>query len=285
MNTKSLIPIAACFVLLSPAFAQDSDSAQPTKDALRGPAVPESTKKTLVHSSMVGDFQRLEGRPEAAAVQLLDLDEATTQQITKVIDTRDMAIAMLLIDKIDAVKEISDAIITQEKDRARELQLELWAGFEPDAPRSPLLKPLAEVLTAEQLAEVQRLCDEYWEALVDWQTRNRKKTTPERTKEIRNRVERQLAFQLFQREIRTGYEATLRRYQDSMDAIYEAVEPTDDQRAQMREILITHIRTTKLSATPTQRRAANRAMYDLLDEDRRGLMFDYLLRQVVPDAQ
>ncbi len=285
MNTKSLTAIAVYCVLLSPALAQSTDPAQPAKDSLRGPAVPESTQKTLVHSSMIGDFQRLEGRPETAAVLLLDLDEATTQRITEVIDARDMAIAMLLIEQIDAAKEISDAIIAEETDRARELQLELWAGFEPDAPRSPLLEPLAEVLSAEQLTEVQRLCDEYWEALIDWQTRNRKQANPDRTKEIRNRVERQLAFQLFQREIRTGYEVTLRRYQDSMDAIYQAVEPTDDQREQMREILITHIRTTKLSATPTQRRAANRAMYDLLDEDRRGLMFDYLLRQVVPDAQ
>lgn len=285
MNAKSLPAIAACCVLLSPALAQTTDPAQPAKDSLRGPAVPESIQKTLVHSSMIGDFQRLEGRPETAAVLLLDLDEATTRRITEVIDARDMAIAMLLIEQIDAVKEISDAIIAEETDRAGELQLKLWATFEPDAPRSPLLTPLAEVLDTDQLAEVQRLCDEYWQALIDWQTRNRKKTTHDRTKAIRDRVEKQLAFRLFQREIRIGYEATLRRYHDAMDAIYQAVEPTDAQREQMRAILIDHIRTTKLTATPAHRRAATRAMYDLLDEDRRGLLFDYLLIQVVPDAR
>lgn len=281
MNITRVL-LAACLALAAPVLAQESD--QPA-DPLRGPTVSARAKRTLVHHNMSGEFERVGGRPEAAAVQLLELDEQTAARVREVIDARDLAVAMLLVEEIDRVKVISDAVQAGESDRARELQAELWAGFEPDAPRSPLLEPLAEVLTPEQAAEVAQLTDEYWEALVDWQTRGRKDTDPARIAQVRTQVERQLAFAMFQQEVRVGYEATLRRYRDAMEAIYAAVEPTDEQREQMREILIDHIRSTQLSATPAQRREATRRIYDLLDDQRRGKLFDYLLRQVVPDSQ
>jgi hypothetical protein len=279
MNAKSLVVLAACFAMAAATLAQDADS------PLRGPSVSAHAKRTLVHFNMSGEFERIAGRPEAAAVQLLNLDEPTAQRAAEVFAERDMAVAMLLVDEIDLVREVSDAIIAGESERARELQLELWSVFEPDTPSSPLLEPLAEVLSGDQLAEVAQLTGEYWEALIDWQTRNRKETEPDRVAELRARVEHQLAFGLFQQEVRIGYEATLRRYRDAMEGIYTAVEPTDEQRERLREILVEHIRTTKLSATPTQRRASTRKMYDALDEERRGKFFDYLLGQIVPDTE
>lgn len=283
MNCKPFLSIPLSLCLATPVLAQDTP--QPADNPLRGPAVSAHAKRTLVHYNMSGEFERIEGRPEAAAAQLLELDEATAQRVKEAIDARDLSVAMLLVEEIDAVKEISDAILAGDNDRARELQLELWATFEPQTPRSPLLEPLAEILSAAQLADVNRLTDEYWEALIDWQTRDRPETDPDRIKVVRDRTEHQLAFQAFQQEVRVGYEATLRRYRDAMEGIYNAVEPTDEQRELMREILIDHIRTTKLNATPTQRRAATRRIYDLLDDERRGKLFDYLLRQVVPDNQ
>lgn len=275
MHRRLPVLLAAASILTGAVRAQDADP-------LRGPTVSERSTKTLAHRSMTGDFQRLEGRPEAAAVRLLDLDDATRSRAEAIFEARDMAVAMLLVEEIDAVKEISDAVMAGEGEQARTLLEALWAKFEPDRPRSPLLAPLAEVLDAPQQAELARLVDEYWAAWIDWELRSAGDEAAR--KAARATTERRLAFQLFQEEVRAGYEATLRRYRDAMEAIYAAVEPTEEQRQQMRAVLIDHIRETRLKATPAQRRAATRRIYDLLDEERRGKLFDYLLRQVVPDT-
>lgn len=270
---------ALAVVLLLAPFA----AAQPEPDPLRGPAVPDTARRTLIHRSMTGDFQRVEGRPEAAAVQLLDLDEETRERVTEVLDARDMAVAMLLVEEIDAVKVISDASLAEDRPRVNQLMHELWETFDPETSRSPLLAPLAEVLPPAQHAELTRIVDEYWDALVAWQTRDQPDDDPERIAAQREQTERRLAYELFAAEVGTGYNATLLRYRQAMDALYEAVQPTDEQREQMRTILVDHIRETQLQPTPEQRRATNRRIYDLLDEERRGLMFDYLLLRVVPD--
>jgi len=258
-------------------------AAQPHTGSLRGPDVPDTARRTLIHRSMTGDFQRVEGRPEAAALQLLDLDEQTRQRATEVLDARDMAVAMLLVEEIDAVKVISDATIAEDRQLVNQLMHELWESFDPETSRSPLLAPLAEVLPPAQHAELTGIVDEYWDALVAWQIRDQPNDDPTQTAELRERTERRLAYEMFAAEVGTGYNATLLRYRQAMDALYEAVQPTDEQREQMRTILIDHIRETQLRPTPEQRRATNRRIYDLLDEERRGLMFDYLLLRVVPD--
>lgn len=266
----------ALVLLLTPLAAAQTDS-------LRGPTVPDTARRTLIHRSMTGDFQRVEGRPEAAALQLLDLDNETRERATKVLDARDMAVAMLLVEEIDAVKVISDATIAEDRPLVNELMHELWATFDPETSRSPLLAPLAEVLPPAQHAELTRIVDEYWDALVAWQTRNQTDDDPEQAAGRREQTERRLAYEMFAAEVGTGYNATLLRYRQAMDALYESVQPTDEQREQIRTILIDHIRETQLQPTPEQRRATNRRIYELLDEERRGLMFDYLLLRVIPD--
>jgi len=234
---------------------------------------------------MTGQFERVEGRPEAAAVQLLDLDETARRAAARIIDERNQAVGMLLVDRIDAVREITDATLGGERARAQELLQRLWAEFEPGAPRSPLREDLVELLGEAQRAELDRLLDEYWTAWASWASRGEARegeTNAERARRLERTMER-LAFQLFQEEARAGYELTLRRYRDVLDALYEAVEPTEAQREAIRGVVIDHVRATRLKATPAERRAAMHEVYRLLDDDRRIKLFDYILRVAVPD--
>lgn len=282
MNAKRLLCLAACLGLSVSAAAQDT---APPTDPLRGPAVSDHAKRTLVRFNMSGRFEPIEGRPEAAAALLLDLDEPTAARVREIIDQRDVAVAMLLVEEIDLVGEISDAVVAGDSETARAKLVRLWEGFEPDHPRTPLLEPLGTALDAQQLAEVVRLTEEYWDALISQTVGQGPDDRPKPTPEVERQTAERLAFQMFQTDVRVGYEATLRRYRDAMEGIYNAVEPTEEQRREMRAILLDHIRTTQLRATPEQRRTATRRMYDLLDDERRGMFFDYLLRQIVPDNQ
>lgn len=263
--------ILSALLFTAPVLAQDE------ADLLRGPTVESTDEKSLVGKGMTGQFERVEGRPEAAALRLLDLDDETRRRAEQIVDDRSLAVAMLLVERIDDIKEMSDHQIAGRPREAREILERLHAEFDPPA-RDPLAAPLAEVLSAEQHRELMRILDEYWMALIDAEGGGR--MDEGRASE---RVEQRLVFRVFQEEVREGYEVSLRRYREALEAIYAAVEPTDEQREAMREIVIDHIRETRLAATPAQRRATMLRMYDLLDEGRQVKYVEYLLRFIVPD--
>jgi hypothetical protein len=97
-------------------------------------------------------------------------------------------------------------------------------------------------------------------------------------------AELRLVTQVFQEEVRDAYEISLRRYRDALEAIYAAVDPTPEQREAIRSIVIEHVKHTRLEATPTRRRAAMREVYDMLDDERKARLLDYLLERVVPNG-
>jgi len=269
-------------VFLGSAIA--SDPPERPADLLRGPDVPEQAQRTLVHEGMRSGFQRVEGRPEAAAVRLLDLPAERFAPIQAAFRDYDMEIAMMLVDRIDDVRVISDAVVAGDREEAQRLMLALWQHHDPKQQRSPLLNRLAPLMAPDELAEVTRLVDEYWAAWIRSEAPAAEMDEAGRA-EVAARTERRLAFLLFQEEVRQGYELTLRRYRDAMDSIYAAVEPTEEQRAALRTIILAHIKSTRLEATQAQRRGAYHEMYSVLDETRRQKLFDYLLRQVIPGDQ
>ncbi|RMH12893.1 MAG: hypothetical protein D6695_05565 [Planctomycetota bacterium] len=279
MNTGTLHRAVALLILTlvsAPSIAQDA------ADVLRGPDVRDETAHSLVQQSMTGGFQRIDGRPEAAALRLMALDPERMRLVDEAIADHALAVAMLLVDQIDLVRQMSDAIRADDPQSAQQAMRTLWTTFDPEHRRDPLMHRLASFLTPEEQAEAQRLLDEYWDAWISWELRNTHDMQPEALADARAKTQQRLALELFQQEVREGYELTLRRYQQALEGIYAAVEPTDEQRAQIRSLVIEHIRTTRLEATPEQRRAAMHRIYELLDTQRRQKLFDYLLRQVVP---
>ena len=248
--------------------------AQELPDPLRGPSVETRELKTLVHQGMTRGFARVEGRPEAAALELLELDAETAARARAVVDARATELAMLLVEEIDSVREITDRMTAGDGEGARRTLLALWERFEPGMPRSPMLDGLSAVLDDDAMAEMNRLLDEYWDAWIE----SHAPATDAQRAQIQNR----LAFELFQQEVREAYDISLRRYRQALDAIYNATDPTPEQRSAIRDLVIQHIKDTRLSATPEQRRAATRRIYDLLDSERQAKLFDYILQVALP---
>lgn len=269
------------FIILVVFTPGASLAAQPSDNPLRGPDVPDSRTQTLVRKTMTGRLEPLRVRPEVAALQELGLDQATAEAARAVADERTFSITMMLVDELDLIKEMTDKRTAGDNEAAQALFSELWDNFEPGAPRAPLIEPLKAVLDDEQLSTLEGLVDEYWEALIDWELRNNEKR--QQNPQVRKRVERRIALRLFQREVQEGYEASLRRYQQAIDAIAEAVRPTPEQRESIRTMIIEHIKATRLSATPAQRRAVQMRIYRMLDDDRKEKLFGYLTEIVIRD--
>ena len=273
---KLLTLIAVSLVLSSACFAQPTDT-----DTLRGPEVPDTRTRTLVRKTMTGRLERLQVRPEVAALQQLDLDTETAEAAREIVDGRTFGVTMMLVDELDRIKEMTDKRLAGDGDGARVIFDEMWRAHDPDETRSPLVVPLKTVLDDDQMETLTTLVDEYWDAWIDWELRNNEKRRA--NPEVRQRVERRLALGLFQREVQEGYEASLRRYQQAIDSVAEAVEPTPEQRERIRMIIIEHIKATRLQATPVERRATNLKIYRMLDEDRKEKLFEYMTRFVIPD--
>ncbi len=229
---------------------------------LGGPAVNEAADRTLVNQDMQGRFQRVEGRPEVAGLAQLALDPETRSKAADVINARTLALMKHLLDNIDLIREATDATRAGDNATAQKLSMELYQRFDPDSSRDPLVAPLAKVLPQAAAMELRRLVDEYWKAWLDVEMKSAPKAT-------RQAVEQRLTYDLYQQELRLANEYTLRPIQQKLERIYEAADPTPEQRAAIRLAVIEYVKEARMKPTDEQRKKLARTIYDLLDEERR----------------
>lgn len=257
-------------LLNSPAWAQP-----PAGDdqVLSGPAVPDEVARTLVRFNAGGRFQRVEGRPEEAALMLLPLDSDTRERARAVISDHEAALQRLLIDNIDTVKETTDAILAGDNAGVQRLSKDLYDRFDPAHTRDPLMAPLVGVLPDAQHADLKRLLDEYWAAWIKAERRAG-------SKEPEAKAQGRLTFTLFQEDIRRAYDRTLRPFRERIERIYQVADPTPEQRAAIREAVIDYIRETRLKPSAEQRDQVARRVYLILDEERRIKLFSAALAQL-----
>lgn len=245
------------------ATAPGPGESAPAEDSiLRGPSVPDDLVRTLVSQDMAGRFQRVEGRPEVAALQLLQLSPETRRAAVMVVEARASSIRDFLIDHIDEIKESTDAAAAGDNKKAERMRRELYERFEPDRARDPLVEPLSKVLSSDESAELKRLLDEYWAAWVDAESNGA-------PVDKREAMQRRFVGEIVQNEFRSAYEYTLRPIQRRLDRIAEVVEPTPEQRQAIRLALIAYVKESRLRPTPEQRLALSRAIYEAIDEEQR----------------
>jgi hypothetical protein len=257
-------------LLSAPAPAQPPAGGDPV---LGGPPVPEEVARTLVGYNVSGRFQKVEGRPEEAALLLLNLDPAVREHTREVVAERDAELQRLLVDNIDTVKEIADAVLAGDGASVQRLGKELYDRSDPTHARDPLLAPLEKVLPEDRHADLKRLVDDYWAAWVKAERRAGAKETEAQAQE-------RLALTLFQEEIRRVYDRTLRPFRDRIARIFQVADPTPEQRAAIREAAVEFIRETRLKPSPEQRDQVARKVYLILDEERRIKLFAAALSQL-----
>lgn len=255
--------------------------AQPDPDRtnlLKGPTVPIEAQHTLGSTTMSGHFTPIEGRPELAAFSMIINDPNHLATARELDNKRTFDLTIYLVDEIDTVREITDAMTEGNSTRAKLLLAQLRQRFEPTLPRNPLAAELETMLTEEQRVEFHRILDDYW---LRWAASHTETMNLDPDSAEYKKIENRLNHELFEQDIQLAYESSLKRYRDTLDAIYTAVQPTDDQHTQIREIIIEHIKDTRLKATIEQRQALMLEIYTLLDDDRRELLFLFMTRAAI----
>jgi hypothetical protein len=271
--TTLAITLAA--ILTTPANAQNNPA-----DTLRGPSVPRDALESIGTSDMNGRFTPVEGRPELAAFIIVCDDPEDLAAARELGTERTFELAELLVDEIDTIREITDANAAGNTAQAQMLLAQIRKQFDPDLLRDPLRPALEALLNADQRARLDRILTDYWQRWVSANTpedQMNKQGQP-RNQATYQRIENRLNNQLFQQDIASAYEYSLRRYQTAMQAMYDAIEPTPEQRAWIRTRMIEHIKETRLKANDDQREALMLEIYSMLDDDRKIKLFGYMTR-------
>ena len=270
-RTKAcLIAIALIATSATPSLAQSDPDRSNT---LKGPSVSTETQNTLGTTDMNGHFTPVEGRPELAAFSLVTKDQSNLAAARDLDNKRTQDLTIFLVDEIDAVRDITDSITAGEEVKAQLLLAQLRQRFNPELPRDPLAPELEKMLDENQLAEFHRILDDYWHR---WIQAEHPEQKIKQGSKLAAKYEHTLNHELFQQDIRLAYENSLQRYRQTLDAIYTAVQPTDDQHAQIRALVIEHVKDTRLKATSPQRQDLMLEIYHLLDEDRQEKLFLFM---------
>ncbi len=256
--------------------------AQPT-DTLRGPDINQQELESIGTTDMSGNFIPVEGRPELAAFMLVCDDPDERTRARELTTARVFDLAEILVDEIDTVRAITDAIANNNTTLARTLGAQLRLRHDPNMQRDPLRPQLEDMLSEPQRQRLERILDDYWRRWVSANTPEDQRNMQglPRSEAVYKQIENQLNTQLYQQDIARAYEYSLRRYHDAMQAMYEAIEPTDDQRAWIRNRVIEHIKQTRLQPTLEQREALLLEIYHHLDEDRQSKLFAYMARAAI----
>jgi len=261
----------ALITFVSPLAAQQPEDDR--KHTLKGPSVPVETQHTLGSTTMSGEFIPVEGRPELAAFALVTNDPNDLASARDLENKRIFDLTVFLVDEIDAVREITDANQAGNETQAVVLLAQLRKRYEPDLPRDPLAPELEQMLDADQITEFQRIINDYWLRWAAAESGSMNLTPNSRTYK---KTEHKLNNQLFHQDIGEAYESSLKRYRNTIDAITTAVQPTKAQQDQIREMIIEHIKQTRLKSTAEQRLDLMTDIYHLFDEDQQETFFRFM---------
>ena len=247
-------------------------------DALSGPKVSDAAD-SLVRMNMEGKLERLSMRPEQAAAERIVMDQETRDRVRQVLDDHAQAMRRLIIENIDLFVADPETIKANDGNAVRRVIKDLHAKWESKDVRDPLLPAFEAAMSSEQIQQVRTLVDEYWKAVLDAEvlnaTKDRKKQpTEEDLRKAREQAQGRLLLEQFRREVTAAYESTLRPVQRRLDNICTAVAATDEQRQEIRGVLIKFARDGKLPGDASDKANLAREIYNLLDEPQRLKMVE-----------
>ncbi len=292
------------------ALGQSETAPKPADgDALRGPAVKEGPKTiSLVKRDMTGKLERLDTRPEQAALDLLGLTADQRKGPDKVLSDRYAAVTKLLQAHQDLFLKIQQG--RQAGAKPDELRPQMREMREHAAPllENPLQDQVSLALPDDKRAEFRMIVDEYKRASAAEEPggfgqgagkgggggRGRGQTEPEgqdgdamvkpkatpkasAAEPIPPRVEMNLLL----REMARALNAIVVERKEHMDSFLKAVDATPEQEAQIRAVVrsATDKGDTKPTGarepTPDERRANWEKIMALLTPDQRRKAMEF----------
>ncbi len=244
-------------------------------DALRGPEVSgAAARPTLVSRDFDGRVRPLEAHPAEAAVALLDLDEEAQRRVATVLDERARALDAVVMNNLETLTQIETAAENGQVLTLLKIAWQLHREFRAEYGTQPVHERLAASLPADQAAELERLVDEYVEALVRAETG-----------EDANRVDRYFArrgvmIELFAKDVERAFQRISMDDPDGAEAferLLGRLEPTGELEARIREMAERFYFETRGMPSKQDEVELIMGIYDTLDDARQRRLVELLV--------
>jgi hypothetical protein len=241
------IVLTALTLALSPALARLPDqpqtqdaqpsaaTPQPDEPLLSGPKVDiEPTGTTLVRHDIHGRLRRLDALPELAAVELLDLSDATRAKVDRIITERTALFDRFVIKSLDLFIELESADIAKDTFEQSRLLGVMFHRLEPLTRRGSLGREIAGVLPRDQRVRFRSLVRSYWTAVLDDE-----RAMAENAGEKIGRLD--IFRRETERQLRTAIEQSIERQTTALgigiEIILQRLDLNTEQNAKVRELI------------------------------------------------
>lgn len=136
---------------------------------LAGPPVrvSEPDRPTLIVWDYSGRLQRLDVSPEEAAVDLLDLDDATRESVLVIVSERAAVLDRVVIESLDLFQQFEVANSNDNGPAKAALIAELSRRLRPLLTRGMLFDEFYEVLPRDKAPQFAHMVDEYRRAAIE----------------------------------------------------------------------------------------------------------------------
>jgi hypothetical protein len=287
MPTVMLLRVVTAVSVLS--MLAGGARADDDADSLAGPkiAAKEAEKLTIVRRDFQGKLERLEERPEIAAVRILPLDEATRAKVDAIIAERAVVVSQITLEHYDLFAKFQGAFapgpVSAESRRervalVRELREVAKPLFEP-----AFVETLAKAMPSEQATDLREMVREYREAVMASDAAERSgqagsrdemtmsgegdgeaaddETSPTegrraaRGERMRRAIDAQVyEVRLVGREMGKSFQTFIADRQQRAEELYALVDVTPEQRAKIDAIVRKDGEAAALMPTDAQRR-------------------------------
>lgn len=241
---------------------------------LAGPRVEGEAAASLVVRDFNGALVALEVRPEVAAIDLLDLDEASRAAVEKVLTERGALVRSVTLEHYDLFLRAQAALQARARDEMRALAADLRTAL------APLIAPTLASRVSEALPKAVRgrymdLVREYAAALAadaaagvgGRDDARRAGRWAERA--AASRVEMRLTLS----EMARSFAAFVEERRARVDEIITLIEATPEQEARLREVIRREGEKAGPDPSPAQRGAILRAVLaEMTPEQRRKVL-------------
>lgn len=259
-----------------PASNPRQADAPPPDDALRGPKVDASSAApTLVERDFEGRIKRLDIPPEEAALDLLDLDDATRAETRRILTERAAVLDTIVRDNLALVIEAGNARQAGDRARARELFRELMQKAGPLRERGRLADELKDVMPAEAREAYDRVRTQYWQAVAAEPPRDGEAMGEDLPRGAGGRLGAE-GLRVVGNEIRRSYERLIAERTARLDEFLNAMSLPPEVETRVRNHIIDDAQKNLGNPSTRQRTELFQKIYRELDAEQREALLEYV---------
>ncbi len=237
---------------------------------LRGPEVTPIKERTLVPSGMMGMTDKLDQRPEVAAIALLELSEEQQAAVQAVLLEHTRAVDEVFTDNIAQVQGwIGSLRAGSGRERMQSLRA-IQQAFAPVRELGSLEDRIAKTLPEQAAAQYRQLISEY-ETSLEAEARRQAEAGGGRFEPMRHRMRRN--FEKIGQDIKASYERTLKASGEDFERMLAEAQLSSEGEKLVRDSVRALAENSGFNPSPDDRRQAFMKILGELDrEDRSRLL-------------